>query len=223
MSLTQTDTVFAGLHESGANDLVQAFFTARPRYFNYRSSPLVPGPPAAASAWTTMPAIAFPGVPGGIHWGVQFDLPAIDFSPDSTGGMPPPLSLGANRFSVRTAVTLTVLCGQRRGQRDPDKPAGGSTPLRTRLELWAVGRAIGRYFGGGAGEITFEVDDVELVDIKPDSLESVLECLLKSLLGAALANIRLPFRVMTPGPVTLALTRGPALEDDQAKIWGTIL
>jgi hypothetical protein len=207
MSLTRAHTVFAGLHETGVNDLVEAFYTARPRHFNYRSSPTVPGPPAAASAWTAMPPIPFPGT-GGIHWGVQFELPRLDFSP--------------NCFSVRTTFTLTVLCGSKRDQRDQER-AGGTTPLRTRLELWAVGRAIGRYFGGGAGEVTFEVDEVELVDVAPGSLESVLECLVKSLLGAALANVRLPFQALTAGAFSLALAEGPVLEDDQAKLWGNIV
>ena len=32
MSLTEAETVFAGVHEAGVNDLFEAFFTARPRF-----------------------------------------------------------------------------------------------------------------------------------------------------------------------------------------------
>ena len=220
MSLTQADTVFAGLHETGANDLLTAFFTARPRHLNYRSSAAIPGPPAAASAWTTMPPIAFPGVPGGIDWGVQFEVPAVDFFKDSTGGMPPPLTLPTDRFSIRTRVTLTLMCGPRR-ERDPDKQ-GGSAPQRSSLEVWAVGHVVATYFGGGAGQITFRVDQVEIVDIAPASLETLLECLVRLLLNAALANVRLPFKAVNGGAFSLALARGPTLDDDQGKLWGNV-
>jgi|Tabmets5t2r1_1033131.scaffolds.fasta_scaffold01757_5 hypothetical protein len=222
MSLTEAEEVHAGLHESGANDLLTAFLTARPRLLNYRSSPLVPGPPAAASAWTTIPPLPFPGVPGGIHWGVQFDLPEIDFHPD-TAGLPPPLTLGAQRFALRTTVTLTILCGTRRRE-DPEQPSSAVTPLRAQLKLFGVGHANAVYFGTpGQGEITFDVDAIEIVDIEPVQLEAVLECLIRTLLDAALGNVRLPLEAVTAGAFAFALVRGPEIEDDQLKLYGNVL
>lgn len=224
MSLTETEEVFAGLNESGANDLLTAVFTARPRLLNYRSSPLIPGPPAAAAAWTTMAPIAFPGIAGGIDWGVQFAIPAIDFHPDSSGGLPPPLVLGANRFSVHTAVILTLLCATRRGQHDPDNPKGAVIPVRVKLELFGIGHTTAVYFGTpGSGEVTFGIDAVEIVDIAPDELESLLECLIRMLLDAALGAVRLPFEAITAGAFAFALVRGPEVEDDQLKLYGNVL
>jgi hypothetical protein len=224
MSLTETEEVHAGLNESGANDLLTAVFTARPRLLNYRSSPLVPGPPAAASAWTTMAPIPFPGIPGGIDWGVQFSIPIVDFHPDSGGGLPAPLVLGANRFSLRTTVTLTLLCATRRGDHDPDNPKGATTPIRVKLELFGIGHTTAVYFGTpGSGEITFDVDAVEIVDIAPDELETLLECLIRMLLDAALGAVRLPFSAVTAGAFAFALVRGPELEDDQLKLYGNVL
>jgi hypothetical protein len=224
MSLTETEEVHAGLNESGANDLLTAVFTARPRLLNYRSSPLVPGPPAAGSAWTTMPPIAFPGLPGGVGWGVQFTIPVIDFHPDSSGGLPPPLVLGAERFSVHTTVILTLLCGTRRGQHDPDNPKAVVTPLRAKLDAFGIGHVSAVYFGTpGSGEVTFDVDAVEIVDIAPNTLETLLECLIRMLLDAALGAVRLPFEAVTAGAFAFALVRGPEVEDDQLKLYGNVL
>ena len=58
MSLTQTEAVFASIHETALNDLLTAFFTDRPRYRVYGSPSFVPFTTAAE---TTMAAIAFPG------------------------------------------------------------------------------------------------------------------------------------------------------------------
>ncbi len=224
MSLTQTEEVHAGLHESGANDLLNAVFTARPRYLNYRSSPLVPGPPASATAWTTMSPIAFPGVSGGIHWGAQFSIPQIDFHPDTSGGLPPPLVLSANRFSLLTTVKLTLLCGARRDRQNQDDQQAVLTPLRVEVRLFAIGHVNARYFGTpGSGEITFDVDAVEIVDIQPDDLETLLECLIRTMLDAAMANVRLPFHAVTAGAFAFALTSGPEIADDQLKLYGNVL
>lgn len=177
MSLTESEEVHAGLHESGVNDLLTAVLTARPRLLNYRSSPLVPGPPVAATAWTTMAAIPFPGVPGGIDWGVQFDIPKVDFHPDSSGGLPPPLVLGANRFSLRTIVTLTLLsagpavvCMTRTTRRKRSLRFGSSLN-------WSESVTLTPCTSGPleAAKITFGIDAVEIVDIAPDRLESLLE------------------------------------------------
>jgi hypothetical protein len=224
MSLTETEEVHAGLHESGVNDLLTAVFTARPRLLNYRSSSLVPGPPAAAAEWTTMPSIGFPGIPGGIDWGVQFSIPVVDFHPDSSGGLPAPLVLGAGRFSLVTTVTLTLLCQTRRGEYDPEKQHSSVTPLRAKLEVFGIGHTNAVYFGTpGSGEVTFDVDSVEIVDIAPDELETLLECLLRMLLDAALGTVRLPFLAVTAGAFAFALVRGPEVEDDQLKLYGNVL
>ena len=37
MSLTEAERVFGGIHEDGINDLLKAFFNARPRHLKYGS------------------------------------------------------------------------------------------------------------------------------------------------------------------------------------------
>ena len=220
MSHTQTQTIFAGVHESGINDLLRAFFTARPQHLNYRTSPAVGPVPASAAAWTTIPAISFPGVPAGVQLAIQFSIPTLDFDPD-TLGVPPPLVFASGEFSLRTTVTLAVLCGSRRGDGDPDHQGQTFTLQQAVLQIVGLGRVRVQTFGPGSGEISFELEAVEIVDISPNDLESLLECLILQLLRAVLATVRLPFSgIPVAGVFTLQLLRGPEVEDDQMKLYG---
>ena len=62
----------------------------------------------------------------------------------------------------------------------------------------------------------------QLVDIKPDELESFVECLLFLILQAVLAGIRLPLRALRAGAFQLVPVVGPLIEDDQIKARGTV-
>jgi len=220
VSLTEAEHLFAGVHETGANDLFRAFFTARPHHLNYRTSPAVGPVPASAAAWTTIPAISFPGIPGGIQLAIQFSIPTVDFHPD-TLGVPPPLVFPLGEFSIRTTVRLAVLCGSRRGDGDPDQPGSAFVLQSAVLEIVGLGRVRVQTFGPGVGELSFELEAVEIVDIAPADLESLLECLILQLLQAVLSTVRLPFSgIPVAGVFTLQLLRGPEVEDDQVKLYG---
>jgi hypothetical protein len=215
MSLTLADTVMAAVHENGVNDFMAAFFKARPRHLVYGTPAFVPVTTVAA---TSISAMTFPGVPGGIDLLVVFALPTIDFDPDSSGGASP-LPPGPGQLAIHTSVRLTVGCKR---ARDPNEHENEFVPISTSLELFAVGAPLVSVFGPGAGEIRFRLDRLEIVDIKPDSLESVLECLLLMMLRAALSNFRLPFSAMSVGFVTLILKKGPLIETDQIKVFGDV-
>jgi hypothetical protein len=220
VSLTEAEHLFAGLHETGANDLLRAFFTARPQHLNYRTSPAVGPVPASATAWTTIPAISFPGVPGGIQLAIQFSIPTVDFDPD-TLGVPPPLVFAAGEFSLRTTVTLAVLCGSRRGDGDPDRQGQTFALQRAVLQIVGLGRVRVQTFGPGTGELSFELEAVEIVDITPNDLEALLECLILQLLRGVLSTVRLPFSgIPVAAGLTLLLQRGPEVENDQVKLYG---
>src|SRR5262245_22940325 len=139
MSLTEADHVFAGLHENAANDILTAFFTTRPRYLTYGSPLFVP---ATSLTATQMPRIPFPGVPGGgIEWGVEFEIPVLDFHPDSSGGMPPQLLFDSDMFSVRTKVTLRLGCMRRNfDDLTNGKQPYTTLPIETSVQVWATGR-----------------------------------------------------------------------------------
>jgi hypothetical protein len=217
MSLTEAEHVFAGMHEDAANDFLNAFFTTRPRYLNYGSPFFVPMMTVDA---TQIGAIPFPGIPTGIQWAISFEIPVIDFHPDSSGGMPPPLVLDDGMFSVRTSATIRLGCVRREiiwGKRQSHL-----SPLETSLDVWAVGRPTVVKSAPGVGTVGLELEAVEIVDIKPGSLEQLLECLVRMVLQAALDQARIPFRIITAGAFKIVLTRGPEIEDDQVKLYGDV-
>ena len=222
MSLTEAEHVFAGVHESGINDMLRAFFTARPRHLNYGTSFFVPATTAAA---TNVSTIAFPGIPGGIHYAISFSTPVVDIHPDSSAGASP-LPPGPGELNLQTKVTITVGCGRWEGGHP--SPAGEApppasfVPIDTTLELWALGKPLVVFFGApGSGNVSIDVEEVEIVDITPDSLESVLECIIRMILDAVLANFQLPFNALTMGAFSLILLR-VEVEDDQIKLYGNV-
>lgn len=223
MSLTQAQQVFASIHESALNDLLTAFFNARPRHLRYGSPVFVAATSVAA---TQMAAIAFPGLPGGIDWAVQFSRPRIDLY-KQTDALPPQLTLPPGGFALRTDVELCVNCVHRRDDRKtdnhdkPDPKMGGQVTC-TRLQVFATGHMDNWVDGSGNGEIRFRVDAVELVDITPDSLESVLECLIRMLLDAALSQVHLPLQALRAGAFHLIVTQGPLIDDDHVLARGNV-
>jgi hypothetical protein len=66
------------------------------------------------------------------------------------------------------------------------------------------------------------VDQVELVDITPDSLESLLECLLRMILDAALAQVVLPLQALRAGAFKLVVVNGPLIDDDRIQVFGNL-
>ena len=96
------------------------------------------------------------------------------------------------------------------------------TPLKTVLDVWALGEIVSHYSGPGTGFISLKVDSVRIPGIKPDSLDKVLECLLRMIMAAALANLTLPFQAFSLGAFQLILQQGPEISDNQVKVWGNI-
>ena len=66
------------------------------------------------------------------------------------------------------------------------------------------------------------VDDLELVDLEPNELESVVECLLLQILRAVLASVRLPLTALRAGAFQLTPTAGPDVEDDRVEMFGAV-
>jgi hypothetical protein len=216
MSLTQGDEVFAGVHEDALNDIIHAFFNARPRYRAYGSPGLVP---ATTVAVTQMPALPLPGG-GSVDWLVGFEIPEIDLF-DQDKPLPPGVVLGAGQFSLSTKITICIICGGRKDNRSVDGHVQGR-PLCTQLGVFAIGHLESWHNANGDGEVWLRVDQVELVDITPDSLESLLECLIREMLDNALSQIRLPLPAIRAGAFKLIVTRGPEIDDDRIKAFGDV-
>ena len=232
MSLTETETVFASVHENALNDLLTAYCSDRPRVLVYGSPSFVP---TTTVAETSMPAIVFPGVPGGIQWRVTLSIPRIDLF-KQTSTLPPELTLKPGEFSATLGVELCLDC--RRLKIDPRPPRGkrgeGKDDPRKddrhppaeltccKLEVFAVGHIEHVMASTGEDAIALAVDAVEIVDIAPTEVEAVLECLLFMILQAVLADIRLPLRALRAGAFQLSLVVGPLIEDDQIKVRGNV-
>ena len=236
MSLTQAEAVFASVHEDAVNDFLTAFCSDRPRYLSYGSPSFVP---ATTAAETSMSAIPFPGVPGGIQWRVRLSTPHIDLF-KQTDFLPPELSLNTGQFSANLSVEICLDCRRLRidpkpprpprgkdekPPRDDDKDDGGhpiSELTCFKLDVYAVGHIEHVFAETGEDAVAFAVDQVEIVDIKPEELEALLECLLFMILQAVLANIRLPLRALRAGAFQLLLAVGPLIEEDQIKVRGNV-
>lgn len=237
MSLTQAETVFASVHEDALNDALIAFCSARPHHLAYGSPAFTP---VSTVAETRMDAIPFPGVPGGIQWRLRLSIPQVDLF-KQTRPLPPELTLGQGQFSAALDAELCIECrriridpkpprpdkGREQGQGTPTDPRrDGNHPLSEltcfKLRIFAVGHLEHVLGSTGEDSIALAVDAVEIVDIKPDELESFLECLLFMILQAVLAGIRLPLRALRAGAFQLVPVAGPFIEDDQIKVRGTV-
>ena len=236
MSLTEAQSVFAGVNETAINDVLTAFFTARPRYLAYGSPSFVP---ATTIAETAMPAIGFPGVPGGINWRLRLSVPRIDLFKQSMP-LPPQLTLNPGQFSAEITAELCIDCrrikidpkpprpkerDEREKDRDPrekDDPHPISELTCFKLELFVIGHIEHVLASTGEDAVAFAVEAVEIVDITPDALESFLECLMFMILQAVLAGIRLPLPALRAGAFHLSIVTGPFIEDDQIKVRGNV-
>lgn len=236
MSLTQGEQAFASIHEDALNAFLQAFAADRPRLLSYGSPAFVP---VTTVNDTSMASIAFPGVPGGIEWRVRIATPHIDLY-EQTDPLPPELHLDPGRFSIQLGAELCLDCrqlridprppkvrGDREGHRQPVDPYREHEkphPLRkvtcANLQVFVLGHIERVLASGGEESITFAVDAVEIVDIRPEELESMVECLLFMILQAVLQTIRIPLRALRVGAFELVLAVGPLVEDDQIKVRG---
>jgi len=235
MSLTEADEVFGAIHENALNDMLRAFFNARPRYRRFGSAAFVP---ATSVSQTQMGAIPLP-FGGSIDWRVSFDIPQIDLFKESMP-LPPQLTLQPGQFSLRTRVELCINCVKRqddhkedtgrddRGKEDKGKDDRGrergqlGEVVCTRLGVYGVGHLDSWHNGNGDGEVRLRVDAVELVDITPDGLESLLECLIRMVLDSALMHVVLPLKALRAGAFHLVVTRGPDIADDSIKVFGDV-
>ena len=240
MSLTEGWAVFVSAHESALNDLVTALTTARPHLLSYGSPAFTP---VSTRFDTAMAAIPFPGT-GGIDWHVRFTTPHLDLYKQDDP-LPPELTLGPGELSVTTTVQLCVDCTSRsggkgdatHGQTSDDRAAREAAkadrqrwdetrgkarnPLCAELGVAAIGHLVPTS-SGGEPAVGFALDAIELVDVTPDALESVLECLLGTVLRAVLATLSIPLSAIRVGAFTLTPTQGPLIDADAVLARGSL-
>jgi len=229
MSLTESHEVFVAVEESALNDLITAVCATRPHLLHYGSPAFVP---ASSTAATQMAPIPFPGSPG-LQWSVELAVPQLDlFRQDLP--LPPELTIAPGQFSISTAVRICVDCADRHGGRDDhgddhgdghgDKDPNGrdwrddrdgwgkaQNPVCCKLGVFVVGHLVSTWVDGHQA-IGFALDSLELVDVEPNPLESVLECLLAMILRSVLATLSLPVNALQLDAFTLTPTEGPLID-----------
>lgn len=226
MSLTKSHEVFGSIHETGINDILNAFFSTRPRYLNYGSSAYVPSTTVNS---TQMSPIPFPGVPGGgIDWAIRFSTPRVDLF-DQDQNLPPELNLNPGQLAVHTAAEICIDCRRKVDEEDKPRDDEEKNPREGeakgpcfKVRVAATGH-LQRTWGADGDAVRIVVDQLELIDIKPDELEAIIECLLLQILRAVLREVRLPLQALRAGAFTLSLVQGPEIEDDQIKMYGNLI
>jgi hypothetical protein len=224
MSLTNAEQVFGAIHEDALNDMIRAFFNARPRHRRF-GSPAFVG--ATTITETQMGAIPFPGS-GGIDWRVTFAIPVIDLFKQSRA-LPPELTLRPGQFSLTTTVELCLNCLARKDDRrvpaDPDhrrgNPERADHVVCASLRVFGTGHLDSWHNANGDGGVRLRVDAVELVDVTPDGLETVLECLIK-MVSTPPCQVELPISALRAGAFRLVVVRGPEIDDDRIKVAGNL-
>ena len=204
MSLTQAQHIFGGVDEAGINDLLRAFFTARPRYLTYGTPQLVPATTVQA---TSVAAVSFFGL--NIEFMITCDpIPTVDITPGGAGSTA--LTPGVNEFTVRTTLNFTVAIN------NLPRIVGSLAVLGLCEPFVAVSSP-------GTGQIGITLKRVEIVDITPDPVESLIEALALGILQTVLGTVRLPFNTLTMGAFGLILLAGPTAETNQIKVRGNAL
>lgn len=127
-----------------------------------------------------------------------------------------------------------------REQRPPDGPVVTRTPVRPFpfnregrlcfcLDLFAV-LHVERLGGTIDPVISLQLDNLEIVDVAPDRLESAIECFLRAtLIMGILPKVKLALNALAfniagvlnigPTPISAAVPFNPAIEDDQIKVF----
>ena len=199
-----------------------------------------------------LPLLGADTPPVAIGFCAQLTEAKIDFHPGNTIALPAELNppLPEQRFSLMLRLCGSIECpsqdlvdgipvgGGAAGQ--DTKAQGKQIVLHGRtscfcLDVFAIGQ-IERQLIGGEERLLAQLDDMDIVDIEPSSLEANLICYLKTMVNVvlrekltiALQTLMLSFPLFGLGTVTLSPTpdppipNNPAIEDDQVKAFITM-
>jgi hypothetical protein len=198
-----------------------------------------------------LPVIGVDSPPVGLSYSVQLRKFELDFFPNTVFGLPPELHpLHEQRFALHFVVCGALGCPDDRDLEGIPVLQPGTNkerqdklpPVHVRgkldcfcLEVFVVGH-FERAFILGQESLLGKVDGVEVVDIKPDGLESSIECYIRTAvtltlrqkLAIPLATFFVSFPLFGMGTVSLSPTpnppvpNNPAIEEDQLKAFITM-
>lgn len=205
-----------------------------------------------------LPVLGADSPPVGLSFCAQLTEVKLDFHPGNTITLPAELSppLGEQRFSLHFQICGTIGCPSddqvdtiqptpppTYGEKGPTAPPPVNlhgNPNCFCLDVFAIGH-VERIFVAGKESLLGKVDDVDIVEIKPDALEENLTCYLKTAVNVILRekltipiekfffSFSLPTTLFSP-PTTISFSPtpdppipyNPAIEDDQLKVFMTM-
>ncbi len=197
MSFTQAKHLFAGVNEVGFNELLKAFFTARPRHLHHVTPPFVTA--TNSQGVTVHPSLTFFGA--SVDYELHFTLPVVDINPDN-GALTAP-----GEFTALTQVSGNVqLFGL------PPMPIPSAQMLGVCEPVVTVSQP-------GTGIIGINVKSVTLTPPLPGLLNAGLVYVLQMILG----DVKIPYHTLTVGAFGLSLLVGPKSENNQIEVRGNAL
>lgn len=199
MSLTQTHHVFAGVHETGLNDLLRVFLTARPRHLKFGTPPYVQTP----ADGTQMQPISIGLLT--IAYVVTFAIPIADITPGAAGIVPAP---GPNQFVLMTSATLTIDIN------------GNST--NGSFNVVALCAPVVTNGQSGSGTIGINVIQATPTNVTPAWLQPAVNAILQALVQQV-AAMSFPFNTLTVGAFQFNLLAGPTAIADEIQMRGDAL
>lgn len=198
-----------------------------------------------------------PGTNGlyGFDFCVQIVKLEIDFHPGNVFALPPELNppLQPQRLALRLTVCAAIVCPDDRGLEDivkdleaqaedderkedkdrprlPPKPLPRGKPACFCIDVFGVAQVT---FEGPSGDerVSIKLMGLEIVDVRPDGLETSLECFLATVLRlVVLPKTRIPLDFLllefgkygslslAPTPISADVPFNPSIEDDQLAV-----
>lgn len=199
MSLTQTQHVFAGVHETGLNDLLRAFLSARPRHLSFGTPSYVVTPMDGVPMQIIKIGLVT------IEYLVTFAIPTVDITPGAVGTVPAP---GPGELVLMTSATLIVNIN--------GNLANGSFNVAARCAPIVVnGQA-------GSGTIGINVIQATTTNVTPAWLQFAVSAVIQALVQKVV-GMSFSFNTLTVGAFQFNLLAGPTAIGDEIQMRGDAL
>jgi hypothetical protein len=166
---------------------IEATTRSRPRLLVYGSPAFVP---AGCTTATSMPALGFPGVRGGLHWCVRVNAPCVELRGRGRSAsvmlrVPVTLALAGARLAHDAVNDRWIVAAA--------SAAAGEVPIvsSAHLEVIVTGRAKRTKSDGRPARVSIAADTIALPAVAPAGLGTVLDCAAQMIVEALLAEVRL--------------------------------
>jgi hypothetical protein len=195
MGFTKSHEIYAGIHESGINDALKAFYNARGHIFN-RGSPYFVGPDT--SQQDQLPPVMIGPFP--LHWHARLSLPQIDLHPKTAPLSTLPLAPG--QFGAEATLTVDAMF--------ITPPA-----VQFQLQLFLTGHLLQL---SGPPAIGFAIDQLQTQPAIPPVLLPLFQFVVIPLINGAVSGFVIPISALSFGPIHY--TAGPDIHTDGTHLYG---